>query len=233
MSDTDSFIDEVNDEVRRDKLFAALRKYGWIGVVAVLLLVGGVGYSENQKRIARGQAEALGDGMLNALALNDAAERVDALKDVQAADPAAGAVLAFMTAAQQTDAGDAAGAAETLQSVINSAELPLIYRQIATFKALGANSANLSLEERTEGYSALAQPGNGLRLLAEEQLAFIDIEQGDTDSAAERLQTILDDSEVTADLQQRVLQVMVALGVEPDLSQVTGSAAAGATGLGN
>ncbi|MDG1473102.1 MAG: hypothetical protein P8Q26_16295 [Ascidiaceihabitans sp.] len=227
MSDTDSFIEEVNDEVRRDKLFAALRKYGWIGVVAVLLLVGGVGYSENNKRIARGQAEALGDGMMNALELNEADARVAALQTVEAGDPAAGAVLAFMTAAQQTDAGDAAGAAETLQTVANTNELPLIYRQIATFKALGVNAANLSLEERANGYSELAQPGNALRLLAEEQLTFIDIEQSNTDSATERLQAILDDSEVTADLQQRVLQVMVALGVEPDLSQVTGAAAAG------
>jgi hypothetical protein len=227
MSDTDSFIEEVNDEVRRDKLFAALRKYGWIGVVAVLLLVGGVGYSENNKRIARGQAEALGDGMMNALELNEADARVAALQTVEAGDPAAGAVLAFMTAAQQTDAGDAAGAAETLQTVANTNELPLIYRQIATFKALGVNAANLSLEERANGYSELAQPGNALRLLAEEQLAFIDIEQSNTDSATARLQAILDDSEVTADLQQRVLQVMVALGVEPDLSQVTGAAAAG------
>lgn len=227
MSDTDSFIEEVNDEVRRDKLFAALRKYGWIGVVAVLLLVGGVGYSENNKRIARGQAEALGDGMMNALELNEADARVAALQTVEAGDPAAGAVLAFMTAAQQTDAGDAAGAAETLQTVANTNELPLIYRQIATFKALGVNAANLSLEERANGYSELAQPGNALRLLAEEQLAFIDIEQSNTDSATARLQAILDDSEVTADLQQRVLQVMVALGVEPDLSQVTGAAGTG------
>ena len=233
MSDTDSFIEEVNDEVRRDRLYGALRKYGWIGVVAVLLLVGGVGYSENQKRIARGQAEALGDGMLNALELDTVEARVAALQAVEAADPSAGAVLAFMTAAQQTEAGDTAGAAETLQSVANSNDLPLIYRQIATFKALGANAANLSIEERVDGYSALAQPGNGLRLLAEEQLAFIDIEQGNTDSAATRLQTILDDSEVTSDLQQRVLQVMVALGIDPDLTQVTGGTTGEATQTDN
>ena len=229
MSDTDSFIEEVNEEVRRDKLYAALRKYGWIGVVAVLLLVGGVGYSENQKRLARIKAEGIGDGMLNALALNEAPERVAALQGVEAEDPSARAVLAFMTAAQQTEAGDAAGASETLQSVVNSNDIPLIYRQIATFKALGVNRANLPAQERRDGYGALAQPGNPMRLLAEEQLAFIDIELGDSTGAIVRLQAILDDSEVTADLQQRALQVMVALGAEPDLSQVTGEA----TGSGN
>ena len=41
MSETDSFIDEVNEEVRRDRLYAALRRYGWIAIVAVLAIVGG------------------------------------------------------------------------------------------------------------------------------------------------------------------------------------------------
>ena len=36
MSETDSFIDEVNEEVRRDRLYGALRRYGWIAILAVL-----------------------------------------------------------------------------------------------------------------------------------------------------------------------------------------------------
>ena len=35
LSNHDSFIDEVTEEVRRDRLFAAFRKYGWIGVLLV------------------------------------------------------------------------------------------------------------------------------------------------------------------------------------------------------
>ena len=38
MSDTDSFIDEVTEEVKRDRLFAMMKRYGWIAVVIVLLL---------------------------------------------------------------------------------------------------------------------------------------------------------------------------------------------------
>ena len=41
MSDTDSFIDEVSEEIRREKLFKTFRKYGWIGVALVVLVVGG------------------------------------------------------------------------------------------------------------------------------------------------------------------------------------------------
>ena len=40
MSNPDSFIDEVTEEVRRDKLFALFRKWGWVGVLLVVVIVG-------------------------------------------------------------------------------------------------------------------------------------------------------------------------------------------------
>ena len=41
MSDTDSFIEEVSEEVRRDKLYATFKKYGWIAALFILVVVGG------------------------------------------------------------------------------------------------------------------------------------------------------------------------------------------------
>ena len=35
----DSFIDEVTEDLRRDRLFLAMRRYGWIAVLAILVLV--------------------------------------------------------------------------------------------------------------------------------------------------------------------------------------------------
>ncbi len=217
MSNNDSFIDEVNDEVRRDRLYGMLRRYGWIAVVLIVLVVGGAAYNEWQKAQTRAQAEALGDAMLNALKLNDSAERAAAFSEIETGQPSARAVLNFLTATEEYAAGDAAEAAARLQEVANNNDVPLIYRQIASFKLLGQGAATMSVEDRRAGYEALIQPGVPLRLLATEQLALIDIETGDTDAAIARLKSILDDSEVTPDLQQRALQVIVALGGEPDL----------------
>lgn len=221
MSNTDSFIEEVTDEVRRDKLYAALRKYGWIGILAVAAIVGGAAYSEYNKAQARAQAEATGDSMLAALQLDESAERAAALALVEVENPSASAIVSLMTAAEQSSAGETVLANETLQSVANAQDLPLIYRQIASFKALGLSAAELPVEERRAGYEALSQPGNPLRLLATEQLGLIDIEAGDTAAALVVFQGIIDDSEATADLQQRSVQLMVALGAEPDLTQLT------------
>ena len=45
MSDTYSFIDEVTEEVRRDRLFGYFRRYGWIPAVIIVALVGGTAYN--------------------------------------------------------------------------------------------------------------------------------------------------------------------------------------------
>ena len=68
------------------------------------------------------------------------------------------------------------------------------------------------VEERRIGFEALATAGNPLRLLAEEQLALIAVETGDTEAALTQLQAILADSEVTAGLRRRASQLIVALG---------------------
>ena len=61
MSNQDSFITEVSEEVRKDKLYALMRRYGWIAIALVVLVVGGASVFEWQKAKARAAAEATGD----------------------------------------------------------------------------------------------------------------------------------------------------------------------------
>ena len=139
-------------------------------------------------------------------------------QDVNAETPQGAAVLAFMTAGAQAEAGEDALAAETLQSVSTSQDVPLVYRQVASFKALLLQPGSVDADTRRAGFEALAVPGVRLRLLAEEQLALLDIEAGDTDAAVARFQSILDDAEATSGLQRRAVQAMVALGETPQLN---------------
>lgn len=221
MSDTDGFIEEVTEEVRRDKLFGYFRRYGWIAGLIVVLLVGGAAWSEWRKAQAEAQAQALGDRMLAALELNDQAARSAAIAEVQAEEPRARAAL-DMIAASELAAGDQLEEAVTrLTALSTNSEVPDVYRQIAGFKALLLQSTSLSAAERRAGFSDYAAPGNPLRLLAEEQLALITVELGETESAIQQFQAILIDAETSAGLQQRAMQAIVALGGEPDLSSLT------------
>ena len=122
----------------------------------------------------------------------------------------------MLTAAARANSDQVGAAVEGLNAVARNGELPEIYRHIASFKALTLQTDTLPVADRRQQFSALAAPGAPLRLLAEEQLALIDVSEGDAQAAIDRLQSILQDSEATADLQQRASQLIVALGATPE-----------------
>lgn len=215
MSDTDSFIDEVTEEVRRDQLYAYLRRYGWIAVLAILLIVGGAAWNEYRKSRAEAEAQVLGDAIVAALAANETGARAEALAGIAPTTPGNGAVLQMMRSATEAESGQTEAAVQGLNRIASDGNLPEIYRQIAAFKALLLQSDTLSADDRRLQFTALAVPGKPLRLLAEEQLALIDIAEGETDAALTRLQAILQDAESTRPLQERVAQLIVALGGTP------------------
>ena len=96
MSNPESFIDEVTEEVRRDRLFAMFRKYGWIGALLVVAIVGGAAWNEWQKSQAEARAEGFGDAMLEAL--DQGGEERRAALDAIPADGQQAALKALMVA---------------------------------------------------------------------------------------------------------------------------------------
>lgn len=221
MSDTDSFIEEVTEEVRRDRLFLMLKRYGWIGGLAVVLIVGGAAFNEYNKSKQLAASQKLGDGMIAALSSDDDAGRADALAAISAETAGGSAILAMLQAGALAETDKPEDAVARLQEVALNAELPLIYRHIASFKALGLQQDSLSIEERRLQFEALAQPGAPLSLLASEQMALLDVEAGNVDAAIDRLKAIVEDAGVTADLKERATQVIVALGGKLDEAEVS------------
>lgn len=216
MSDSDSFIEEVTEEVRRDRLFRLLRRYGWIGIAAVLLIVGGAAWREYSNAQDRAAAESLGDSILAAMQSEDRSARVAGLSDVDAGSAGGSALVGLLTAAEAGADGQDAAAQDALGEIARNGDVTQIYRDIASFKLLLLQSDNLAADERRTGFEALARAGSPLRLLAEEQLGLIAVETGDREAAIAAFQAILEDSEVTAGLRQRVSQVIVALGGDLD-----------------
>lgn len=213
MANQDSFIDEVTDEVRRDRLFALMRRYGWIAVLLVVVVVGGASWNEWRKAQARAAAEAKGDALIAALQADGAEARLTALEGVTPGDdPAGRAVLRLLQAAAATEAGDAEAAAEAFEAVINDPATPPLYRDIAVLKRVMTADETLGPDERIARLRPIEAPGNPLRLLAVEQRAFAEVEKGDRQAALGSLQSILADAEATEDLRNRARQLIVALG---------------------
>ena len=215
MSDTDSFIEEVSEEVRRDRMFDLFRRYGWIAVAAVLLLVGGAAWNEWSRSQQQTQAEALGDAVVAALQLEDAAQRAAALQDIQSQTADGQAMVQLLSAAELAADNRASDALTQLAAVRDNDEVQSIYRQIAAFKFLVIPNSGSSVEDRQSGLEALISSGSALRVLAEEQLALLDIELGNEADAVARLQRLLEDSEITPGVRRRVTQLITSLGATP------------------
>jgi hypothetical protein len=213
VSDTDSFITEVSEEVRKDQLFGYVKKYGWIAITLIFVLVGGAAYSEWTKAQDRAASQAAGDALLDALEQDDIAARAVALAEVTSDGPAA-AVSGLLTAAAQQNAGDLAGAKATLDGLATNDVIPQAYRDVAVFKSAMIDVEGIGSAERRELLQSLATPGLPYRLLAMEQIAIMDVASDDTDAAVAGLQAILEDAAVSRGLRDRAQTLMVALGAE-------------------
>lgn len=209
MSNPDSFIDEVTEEVRRDKLFAAFRRYGWIAVLAVLGIVGGAAWNEWQKAQAVARAQAFGDALFAALDAPTPEARQTAL----AAIPASGEQVAVRALHEAADpATDRAAALAALDRVAGDATLPVVWRDLAVLRRVGLLGAEMDAAARRAALDPIAVPGRPFRPLALEQLAYIAVETGDKAGALAQLEALVVDQEATPGLRVRAQQMIQALG---------------------
>lgn len=209
MADSDSFINEVSEEVRRDRLFAFFRRWGWAFALGVLLIVGAAGYNEYRRAQTVAVAERFGDAVLAALENEEVGDRIAALEAITTEGTGAEMLLALLIAGQESEAGDAASAAERLRAVASRSDMPERYRDLALLKA-----HLLSPAERAEAMvtlDRLARPGAPYRALAIEQQAYMMIEDGDLEDGLALLEDLRGEASATAGLQDRVRQLIVAL----------------------
>lgn len=212
MSNTDSFIDEVTEEVRRDRLFATFKRWAPIGLLAVLLLVGGAAYNEWRKASDTAEAERFGDALMAGIEADDQGETLAA---VSTTSDRQAAITKHLAAADALSNDNRDLALRELQAVQGLADAPAIYTELAALKAAMAMSPATPSEERLSAFEPLSAPGAPFRPLAMEQIALIEIETGQTDAALERLSGLLEEAQATPGLQRRVSELIVALGGTP------------------
>ena len=209
MSSPDSFIDEVNEEVRRDRLFVAFRKYGWIGIIVVLGIVGGAGWYEWQKAHDLARAQAFGDGVIDSLDLGGPDERRAALQAL----PADGGQIAIRQLLLASDpVQDRAGTLQALDALAADATQPPVYRDLAVLRRVTLAGTEQAVAERRAALEPLTAPGRAFRTLALEQLAYLLIEEAKGPEAITALTALLRDQEAPVGLRRRAGEMIIALG---------------------
>ncbi len=210
MSETDSFIDEVTEEVRRDRLYRVLKRWGWLGVVAVIAIVGGAAWKEIQTNKYNAAAQSFGDSVMAAV---QGKEPLAALKGIEA-DGARAGVLDLMEGSQAIDDGERDEAVTHFQAAADNQALPTSLRDMARLKLILAQGADMPASERDAMLADLAKPGAPYSELAQEQQVLVLVEAGKTDEAVKRAQEMLQEAGLTSGVQQRLTQLITALGGE-------------------
>ncbi len=215
MASEDSFITEVTEEVRRDRLFALFRRYGWIAIAVVVAIVVGAAWNEWRKAEARALAEARGDAILTALEAESAELRAASLAKL--AEGGEGQVVvppvvALLAAAERAAAEDSPTAVSLLEKLASTPGLDPLYQDLAQLKAVIIGSKEIPPEERVSRLEALILPGSPFRTLALEQTALAHAEAGNADAALKILSELISDADSSQGLRRRAQQLIVALG---------------------
>ena len=147
--------------------------------------------------------------MIDALDQGTPQERREALAAVPT-DAGQSALLGLIMASDPAE--DKAATLAALDKVANDASLPPAYRDLAVLRRVLVAGADAPVADRRTALEGIAGPGRPYRVLAEEQLGYLLIEEGKKDDAIAALTALLQDQDASGSLRARLGQVVTALG---------------------
>jgi hypothetical protein len=205
---------EVSEEVRKDRFYRILKKWGWVGIALIVALVGGASFNEWNKESKINSARNLGDRVLAAIASKDVID----LKEIEIKNVSQDIFIKNLMSAILFSDDKLDASKKALEEIGGIPGITKTYKDLNAFKLglLLLKSGNLTGEERFGIFEALVEPGSPFRSLAKEQQALILIEQGKIELAIKTLVEITDDSETTDTLRRRVTQLRISLGSDPN-----------------
>ena len=195
--------DEVEEELREERMQALLKKYGGLLFALCLVAVGAVAawkawgwYEERQNTDAASRYLAAAARTQGAGAAGpNRPEAIAAFEAVAANAPDGYRVLSLLRAAGlRADSGDIQGASALWDKIAADTKVDPLLRDLAslTWCLYHADDGDPALVEGR--LKPLAAPGGAWRSLALEQLALLDMRQGRTEEARARLKKLVEDT---------------------------------------
>ena len=215
MSDADSFIHEVTEEVRRDRMFRLWKRYGpfAIGaVVAVVAATAALQWVEHRREEAARSAGAL---LIEAARAPDAASRARAYAlAVDALEEGPGIVAALGAAAALAESGAAADSVARYRAIAEDPAAPLPIAQFAAFRAAVLDAQAQGPSATAAALTPLTGDDSAFRLLALEARGAARLAAGDRDGARADFDAVEADAGATQAMRERVRALRGLLGAE-------------------
>ena len=208
MSDNESFIDEVTEEVRRDKLYGVMRRYGWIAVLVIVAIVLGSVFREVKTSKQLSNAQKLGDHLAQTLKLsitNDANALSEAIDLIDSKSLAGD----FLKAKLAEEKFENSKAINIYENILLQESTPVVFKDFVKFKLL------MLLKNNSERFDQilkeLISPDNAFYLLALEQKIFHNINNKEWLEAITNLELLISDPGSSQALKTRALQLQKAI----------------------
>lgn len=215
------FINEVEEELRKDDYNRLLKKYGPAIGVVLFLIIAGTGFLEYKKYAADKKAQAVSaiytaaDKQLDEGSQDQA---VAAFIDLGATGPEGYAGLSFMRAAAiREDQGDALGAVRLFDKAAEVFTIPR-HKQLAQLKAAYLLADQGAYSDVVGRVTPLAETEAPYEFLARELLGYAHAESGDQVSAREQFAYLTSIPGVPETVKQRAEQSMALIGAKAALA---------------
>lgn len=206
MSD-DSFIREVDEELRSDRMKTIWKRFGKLIIAVAVLIVVGTAADRGYQYWKETQASKSGDAFLAALNLareGETEQALEALRSLEADGYGSYSVLARLRAATVlADAGDYQAAISDFSTIGNDSGVPAAIRDAARIRAGYLLVDHGSYEDVANQVESLSGPDNAMRHSAREALGLAAWKAGEAARANEWFGMIAGDNGVPASLMQR------------------------------
>lgn len=218
----ETFVREVDENLRRDQMRDMAKAYGkWIVAAVILFLaaVGGYLYWQNrQQEQASAESETMSAALDKAEAGNakGAAAELAPIADSSSDVNRASAELARAALALRQN--DRKTATEIYRAVAADDGLPQPYRDVATIRGTMTEYDNLKPDEVIARLSPLAEPGKPFFGSAGELVAMAMLAKGDRAGAGQLFAKIAADPQVPQTIRLRAVQIAGSLGVDATAS---------------
>ena len=221
----ETFLREVDENLRRDQLRDIGRKYGgWLigGLVLFLAAVGGWLYWQDRQRAAAAEDSEVLAQVYTDIGTGKMAtvpQRLDTL-----GNDGKGAIRAsalFTRAAVALEQNDRAAATAKYNEIANDDDLAQPYRDLGLLRATSLEFDALKPEQVIARLQPLAKPGNPWFGSAGELTAMALIKQGKKNEAGRLFAAIAADRQVPDSIRARAVQIAGTLGVDASASLPT------------
>lgn len=218
----DTFLREVDENLRRDQFQDFFKKNGkWIVLAVVLFLAatgGWIYWEQRQKKQSAEQSEQL-HSIFNDIAQNrrqTVPERLQKLEQSNGDVVRASAILT--DAALALESNDRTKAIAKYRELVNDKGLPQLYRDVGTIRGTALEFDTLKPAEVVARLEPLTKAGNPWFGSAGEMTAMALLKQGKKAEAGQLFARIAADSQVPNSIRTRSVQVAGTLGVDASAS---------------